>query len=96
MKHEDIHWHLTPQDDWEGTSLVDQSGLTHATFTGATPEALSLIEAAPALLRAVKWGVEQIADDLDPDHQEAIDDCRRLIREVEGGEYGCLDSNLNQ
>jgi hypothetical protein len=32
-----------------------------------------LIAAAPELLEALKWALEQIADDLDPDHQEAFD-----------------------
>jgi hypothetical protein len=32
-----------------------------------------LIATAPELLEALKWALEQIADDLDPDHQEAFD-----------------------
>jgi len=32
-----------------------------------------LIAAAPELLDALKWALEQIADDLDPNHQEAFD-----------------------
>jgi hypothetical protein len=32
-----------------------------------------LIATAPELLEALKWALEQIADDLDPEHQEAFD-----------------------
>jgi len=32
-----------------------------------------LIAAAPELLEALKWALEQIADDLSPDHQESFD-----------------------
>jgi hypothetical protein len=37
------------------------------------PAAAHLIATAPELLEALKWALEQIADDLDPDHQEAFD-----------------------
>jgi hypothetical protein len=32
-----------------------------------------LIAAAPQLLESLKWALEQISDDLDPDHQEALE-----------------------
>jgi hypothetical protein len=37
------------------------------------PAAARLIATAPELLEALKWALEQIADDLNPDHQEAFD-----------------------
>jgi hypothetical protein len=46
----------------------------------------TLMAAAPELLMALKWAVEQIADDLDPDHQAAVAECRQAIDKAEGGE----------
>jgi hypothetical protein len=38
-----------------------------------------LIAASPELLEALKWALEQIADDLDPDHQEALESALGLV-----------------
>jgi hypothetical protein len=45
-----------------------------------------LIAAAPEMLEALKWAVQQIEDDLDPDHREAMDACLAAISKAEGRE----------
>lgn len=45
-----------------------------------------LIAAGPELLEALKWAVQQIEDDLDPDHQTAMNACLAAISKAEGGE----------
>jgi hypothetical protein len=49
-----INWTASAQCDWEGIHLLDSDGLIHATITGATPEALALIKAAPELLDTLR------------------------------------------
>jgi hypothetical protein len=44
----------------------------------------ALMAASPELLEALRWAVEQIADDLCPDHQAALDGCRQAIAKAEG------------
>lgn len=57
-KPEVINWIATPRDDWDGVHLIDPvSGDVHVTISGATPEALALIEAAPKLLALLKDSV---------------------------------------
>ena len=80
-------WHIKPQDDWAGTELVDsRDGLVHATFTGATSEALNLIEAAPELLDALKeltaWG---LIKDANPPHV-LLDNAVNAVAKAEGKE----------
>ena len=43
-----------------------------------------LIAAAPELLEALKWALEQIADDLDPDHQEALQNAQAVVQRAGG------------
>ena len=43
-----------------------------------------LIAAAPELLETLKWALEQIADDLDPDHQEALQNAQAVVQRAEG------------
>jgi hypothetical protein len=40
---------------------------------------ISLIAAAPDLLEALQWAVDQFEDDLDPDHQAALAACHSAI-----------------
>lgn len=44
----------------------------------------NLMAAAPDLLAALRWAVEQIEDSLDPEHAEALDAARALIDRIEG------------
>jgi hypothetical protein len=44
-----------------------------------------LVAAAPELLEALKWAIGQVEDDLDPDHQAAMDAARAAIAKAEGG-----------
>jgi hypothetical protein len=43
-----------------------------------------LIAAAPELLEALNWALEQISDDLDPDHQEALQNAQAVVQRAEG------------
>ena len=51
-----INWKVSTQNDWTGIELIDaETGETHATIDGCTPEALALIGSAPELLRELKY-----------------------------------------
>lgn len=39
-------------------------------------------DAGPELLAALRWAVEQVSDDLDPDHQAAIAAARALVERL--------------
>ena len=43
-----------------------------------------LIATAPELLEALKWALEQIADDLDPDFQEALENAQAVVERAGG------------
>ena len=43
-----------------------------------------LISTAPELLEALKWALEQIADDLDPDFQEALENAQAVVERAGG------------
>jgi len=40
---------------------------------------MRLIASAPDLLAALAWAIDQIDDDLDPDHQQALAHARALV-----------------
>jgi hypothetical protein len=42
-----------------------------------------LIAAAPQLLESLQWALAQISDDLDPDHQEALESALGLVMRFE-------------
>jgi hypothetical protein len=42
-----------------------------------------LAAAAPQLLEALTWALAQISDDLDPDHQEALESALGLVMRFE-------------
>jgi hypothetical protein len=42
-----------------------------------------LAAAAPQLLEALKWALAQISDDLDLDHQEALESAHGLVMRFE-------------
>lgn len=44
---------------------------------------IELISAAPELLAALKWALEQIDDDLDPDHQAALAAARAVVERMD-------------
>jgi hypothetical protein len=72
-----INWKASPQNDWTGIELIDtETGETHATIDGCTPEALELIANAPELLAMLK--------ELQANH--AWVDRGKLIAKAEGGE----------
>lgn len=43
-----------------------------------------LIAAAPELLYALKWALENLGDDLDPDFQTAKTHCEMIVKKAEG------------
>jgi hypothetical protein len=43
-----------------------------------------LIAAAPELLTALEWALEQLEDDLDPDYQAAFDAAMETVRKAKG------------
>lgn len=43
-----------------------------------------LIAAAPDLADALDWALDQIEDDLSPDHQEALDHARAVLARARG------------
>ena len=50
-----ITWKASGQSDWTGIELIDsETGETHATIDGCTPEALALIVNAPELLEVLR------------------------------------------
>lgn len=42
-----------------------------------------LIAKAPELLEALQWALSQISDDLDPDHQDALESALGLVMRFE-------------
>jgi hypothetical protein len=50
------------------------------------PADAALISCAPELLEALQWCVDQIEDDLDPDHQAALENCKALIKKATGAQ----------
>jgi hypothetical protein len=45
----------------------------------------ALVAAAPKLLDALRWALDQIEDSLDPDHQAALAHAQALVAELDGG-----------
>jgi hypothetical protein len=48
------------------------------------PSDAQLIAAAPELLAALEWALRQIEDDLDPDHQAALEQAHAAIYKAIG------------
>jgi hypothetical protein len=48
-----------------------------------------LHEVNQELVEALKWALDQIEDDLDPDHQTALDQARATLAEATGEKNGC-------
>lgn len=40
------------------------------------------------LVEALKWALDQIEDDLDPDHQTALDQARATLAKAKGEQHG--------
>ena len=78
------------QDDWAGLSLYNSKGETVVVITNITPEAFSLIKAAPKLLEASTLALRELRGfHLDNDSQAiqelaaAIDEANTAVDFVE-------------
>lgn len=85
-------WEYTQTYVSQGDKIIAQ--VQHQSTDGGWPHVhdvqemwanARLIAAAPELLEALKWAVQQIKDDLDLDHREAMDACLTAIAKAEGG-----------
>lgn len=87
-------WNLKKQNDWTGVELIDpNTNETHATIDSATPEALALIAAAPALLWVARFALadlEGVMPEFEPSGErshpgwETIQDLKSAIAKAEG------------
>jgi len=72
--------HITQADD-HFVIVTNQGNHYAKTFD---PSAARLIAAAPDLLDALDWALRQIDDDLDPNHQAALDAALYTLRKAKG------------
>jgi len=99
--HKELCWCLEGQDnDFEDTYLRDpRDGLISVSISSATPEALTLIEAAPQTLAMLKEAAKKLSDNLNAqlereatvgdviaDSGGLVQRCYQHIREAEGTE----------
>lgn len=66
-------------DDWR---LV--SGAIICQMRDGDPRNSDLIAAAPELLEALKWALDYVPDDLDPDHHEALENAHAVVQRAGG------------
>lgn len=67
---------------WDGKNLIatcDTGPFSKSLALGQRRANARLIAAAPCLLEALQWAVTQIEDDLDPDHQAALEAAKQAI-----------------
>jgi hypothetical protein len=80
-----IKWNATEQNDWTGIELIDtETGETHATIDGCTPEALALIANAPDLLEALRVAGNAL-DAYSGGESADLETIRQAIARAEGG-----------
>ena len=70
--------------DREGDHVVDLVASSYTTAQSALPGNARLIAAAPSLLDALRWALDQLDDDLDPDHQAALAAARATLAAATG------------
>jgi len=88
MTHTKGPWHTTVIDTINGApamwAICDiQKGFI-ATVDSVNEADARLIAAAPTLLSALEWALTQIDDDLDPDHQAALNAARAMVSRARG------------
>ena len=66
-------------------AIVDSAGFTIADPSPMSEADARLIAAAPELLAALRWALDQIEDDLDFDHQAALEAAKAAISKATGG-----------
>lgn len=75
---------------WYVSSTLGDQGLIVCEETGASiavaydPDNANLIAASPKLFDALEWALQQIDDDLDPDHQAALKAAHQALNEAKG------------
>lgn len=96
-KHSAGPWILSHNTNWKTNPFsvcVKKYGV-HSTTIANIPTRMTippeeqqanarLIGAAPDLLAALRWALDQIEDDLDPDHQAALTAARTAIAKATG------------
>lgn len=65
-------------------AIVDTSGTVICNPSPMGADNARLIAAAPELLEALIWAVDQLDDDLDLDHRQAIQAARAVIAKAKG------------
>ena len=72
--------HPAIDGDTGGVALAEWNGNVERTNANAR-----LIAAAPELLAALQWAIDQVEDDLDLDHQAALKAARAAVARATGG-----------
>lgn len=83
-----VKWDFEPSDFPENGLLIKAAPGQVVAECDRVPEMeanAQLIAAAPELLEALRWALDQIDDSLDPDHCEALAAAHRAIAKATGG-----------
>ena len=68
-----------PKSDIGHRAIISLDGDTICNPSPMGGRNAKLIAAAPELLDALRWALDQIEDDLDPDHQAALSAAENLV-----------------
>jgi hypothetical protein len=68
-----------PKSDIGYRAIISLDGDTICNPSPMGGRNAKLIAAAPELLDALRWALDQIEDDLDPDHQAALSAAENLV-----------------
>jgi hypothetical protein len=71
-----------PTTDDEATLICDTAGEEWMGPNSEEKANARLIAAAPTLAAALRWALDQIEDDLDPDHQATLAAARTVLAEA--------------
>lgn len=88
MIHRPAPWFIVadvPGSEIGYRAIVDAEGFTVCDPSPMGEANAALIAAAPDLLEALQWALDQIEDSLDPDHQAALNAAHNAITRATGG-----------